>query len=87
MANSNVAIRIDANLKKQADILFDELGMSFTTAVNVFVKQALREAVLPFERTLHPHKCPQRHARAAHLAPAAAWAATSRPGHRSIGSR
>ena len=34
--------------------MFDELGMSFTTAVNVFVKQALREGALPFEVTLHP---------------------------------
>lgn len=54
MANSNVTIRIDDELKKQADEMFDELGMSFTTAVNVFVKQALREGALPFEVTLHP---------------------------------
>lgn len=54
MANSNVTIRIDDDLKKQADALFDELGMSFTTAVNVFVKQSLREGALPFEITLHP---------------------------------
>ena len=53
MANSNVTIRIDDELKKQADEMFDELGMSFTTAVNVFVKQALREGALPFEVTLH----------------------------------
>ncbi|MEC4175225.1 type II toxin-antitoxin system RelB/DinJ family antitoxin [Adlercreutzia sp. R7] len=56
MANSNVTIRIDDELKKQADEMFDELGMSFTTAVNVFVKQALREGALPFDVTLHPRK-------------------------------
>ena len=51
MANTNVTIRIDEDLKKQADNLFDDLGMSFTTAVNVFVKQAVREDRIPFEVT------------------------------------
>ena len=54
MANVNITIRMDENLKKDADALFDELGMSFTTAVNVFVKQALREGRLPFEVTTKP---------------------------------
>lgn len=49
MANTNVTIRIDADLKKQADELFDDLGMSFTTAINIFVKQAIREQRIPFE--------------------------------------
>ena len=44
MANINVTIRIDEDLKEEADQLFDDLGMSFTTAINVFVKQSLREA-------------------------------------------
>lgn len=48
MANINVTIRIDEELKKNADELFDDLGMSFTTAVNVFVKQCLREGRIPF---------------------------------------
>ncbi len=54
MANMNVTIRIDEQLKDEADILFDELGMSFTTAVNVFVKQAVREGRIPFEIALSP---------------------------------
>ena len=41
MANINVTIRIDEDLKEEADQLFDDLGMSFTTAINVFVKQSL----------------------------------------------
>ena len=51
MANTNVTIRVDEALKAEADELFDELGMSFTTAVNVFVKQAVREGRIPFEVT------------------------------------
>lgn len=54
MANVNITIRMDENLKKNADALFDELGMSFTTAINVFVRQALREGRLPFEVTTKP---------------------------------
>ena len=48
MANINVTIRIDEDLKKQADELFDDLGMSFTTAINVFVRQCVREERVPF---------------------------------------
>lgn len=54
MANVNITIRMDEDLKKEADILFDELGMSFTTAINVFVRQALREGRIPFEVTSQP---------------------------------
>jgi len=54
MANSNITIRMDEELKKQADVLFDEMGMSFTTAVNIFVKQAVREQRLPFDVTAAP---------------------------------
>ena len=49
MANVNVTIRIDEDLKQAADELFDDLGMSFTTAINVFVRQSLREGRIPFE--------------------------------------
>ena len=54
MPNVNITIRMDEDLKKEADALFDELGMSFTTAINVFVKQALREGRLPFDVTTRP---------------------------------
>ena len=54
MANINITIRMDEHLKEQADELFDELGMSFTTAINIFVKQALREGRIPFEITSQP---------------------------------
>ena len=53
MANINITIRIDKELKKEADNLFHELGMSFTTAVTVFAKQAIREQRIPFVVTLH----------------------------------
>ena len=48
MATTNVTIRMDENLKKQAEELFSDLGLSMTTAFIVFTKQAVREQRLPF---------------------------------------
>ena len=48
---ANVSIRMDDNLKKQAEDLFNDLGMNLTTAFTIFVKQAIREQGIPFEVT------------------------------------
>ena len=44
----NVNIRMDKDVKEQADKLFNELGFNFTTAINAFVRQSLRERAIPF---------------------------------------
>lgn len=49
MNTVNVTFRIDENIKAQADELFGELGMSLSTAFNVFLRQAIREQGIPFE--------------------------------------
>lgn len=49
MATVSTNIKIDPELKKQAQELFDELGMNLTTAVNVFLSQAVREQSIPFK--------------------------------------
>jgi DNA-damage-inducible protein J len=46
---TNVNIRMDEDLKKQAEKLFTDLGMSMTTAINVFVRQAVNRGGIPFE--------------------------------------
>ena len=48
MSTTNITIRMDAELKKQAEDLFSDLGMNLTTAFTVFAKQAVREQKLPF---------------------------------------
>ena len=54
---TNISIRMDADLKKRADILFSELGMNISTAFNIFVRQALREGGIPFDINLgHPNR-------------------------------
>ena len=42
-SNTNISIRIDSDLKAQAEVLFAELGMNLSTAFNIFVRQSLRE--------------------------------------------
>jgi len=49
---TNLSIRMDKELKEQAEILFSELGMNMTTAMNVFVRQSVRQGKIPFEIAL-----------------------------------
>ncbi len=45
-------IRIERMLKDEAEQVFAELGMSLTTAITVFVRQAVRQRKIPFEISL-----------------------------------
>jgi DNA-damage-inducible protein J len=49
---TNLNIRIDKDLKEQAEIFFGELGLNMTAAFNVFVRQSLRQGKIPFELSL-----------------------------------
>ena len=51
---TNLSIRIDRDLKNEADRMFNDLGMNLTTAINVFVRQAVRQKKIPFEIALSP---------------------------------
>ena len=48
MATTNVTIRMDEELKKQAEELFSDLGLSMTAALIAFTKQSVREQRIPF---------------------------------------
>lgn len=50
---SNVSLRIDSDLKAQADALFSQLGMNMTTAFNIFLRQSVREGRIPFNITIN----------------------------------
>jgi len=50
---TNLNIRIDKELKEQAEKFFNELGLNMTTAFNIFVRQSLRQGGIPFEITLN----------------------------------
>lgn len=58
MANTtNFSVRMDSEVKKQCEELYNDLGMTLTTAINVFLRQSLRVGGLPFElRQERPNK-------------------------------
>lgn len=49
MTSANINIRTDIKTKNEAEQLFEELGLNMTTAINMFLKQAIREKKIPFE--------------------------------------
>jgi len=53
MAQTNVNIRMEENLKKQFDNLCNELGLTMTSAINIFAKTMVRQRGIPFEVSLH----------------------------------
>lgn len=42
-------IRIEPEVKKEATVILDELGLSMSTAVNALLKALVREGGMPFE--------------------------------------
>lgn len=56
MANTNVTITMDKNLKADVERLFDGLGLSMSGAISLFARQALRTGGLPFEVKLTPEQ-------------------------------
>ena len=52
MATTNLNIRTDKAIKDQAEEIFNELGLNMTTAVNIFLRTAIREHGIPFENGL-----------------------------------
>ena len=49
MATVNMSIRMDTELKKQADAMFADMGLNMTTAMNMFLRQVVRQGRIPFE--------------------------------------
>ena len=45
----NYTVRIDDDVKQDAEILFKRLGMSVSGAINIFFRQAIREQGIPFQ--------------------------------------
>ncbi|MBT1169846.1 MULTISPECIES: type II toxin-antitoxin system RelB/DinJ family antitoxin [Bifidobacterium] len=46
--------RVDADLKKQAAELYESMGMSLNTAINVFLRQSVKEQRMPFQPSAAP---------------------------------
>jgi len=48
-ANANINIRVDSDIKNKAQEVFAALGLDMTSAVNIFLRQAIRVNGIPFE--------------------------------------
>ena len=49
MATTNINVRVDSDLKSQAEDLFSDLGLNMSTAINIFLKSAVSHDGIPFE--------------------------------------
>ena len=49
MKTVNVTLRVDKELKEQADALFEDMGLSLNTACRMFLTKAVQEQRIPFE--------------------------------------
>jgi len=55
MSTAILQTRVDSQIKKEADDLFNALGIDTTTAIRLFLKQAINQQKIPFE-ILPPQK-------------------------------
>lgn len=48
MAKVSTNISIDADVKAQAQELFADFGLDLSTAINIFLRQSIRDNCIPF---------------------------------------
>ena len=53
MAQTNLNIRMDEELKKNFDMICTELGLNMTAAINVFARAVVRKHGIPFDLTIN----------------------------------
>lgn len=46
---TRITVRVESELKDNADALFDALGLDLNTAITLFLRQAIRKGGLPFK--------------------------------------
>jgi len=53
--STNVSLRMDSGLKAQAEDLFSDLGLNMTTAITMFLRQAVLAQGIPFTISRTPN--------------------------------
>ena len=51
---AQISLRVDDELKRSAERTLDEIGLSMSTAINIFLKTVVRENRIPFELSADP---------------------------------
>lgn len=54
MAQTLINFRIDETTKKQMEQICNELGITMSTAFNIFAKKMIREKRIPFDVSIDP---------------------------------
>ena len=52
--STQISFRIDEDIKKNADKVLDDLGLTMSAAITVFLKKVGREHRIPFELSADP---------------------------------
>ena len=51
---AQISLRVDDDVKRGAEQTFDDVGLSMSTAINIFLKKVARERRIPFELSADP---------------------------------
>lgn len=54
MAEARLSVRVDGDIKEQAEEVFQRLGMTLSTGVNTFLNRVVMTKGIPFPLTLDP---------------------------------
>ena len=51
---AQISLRVDDDVKRGAEQTFDDIGLSMSAAINIFLKKVARERRIPFELSADP---------------------------------
>lgn len=51
---AQISLRVDDEVKRGAEQTFDDIGLSMSAAINIFLKKVARERRIPFELSADP---------------------------------
>lgn len=51
---AQISLRVDDDVKRGAEQTFNDIGLSMSTAINIFLKKVARERRIPFELSADP---------------------------------
>ena len=54
LASTSITVRMEEGLKKQVDLVFDDMGLNMTTAFTIFAKAVVRQNRIPFDIAADP---------------------------------
>lgn len=51
---AQISLRVDDDVKRNAEITLNDIGLSMSAAINIFLKKVAREKRIPFELSADP---------------------------------